>query len=102
MDARKEEGMTDTNALVDDGSDKDDKNGKGAKKRSPNRSRGNVFSRLALFVRQVVAELRKVIWPTRKELVAYTTVVVVFVVIMASIVAGLDFIFTRAVLFVFG
>ena len=66
------------------------------------RAKKNFFTRSALFVRQVIAELRKVIWPTRKELVAYTTVVVVFVVIMASIVAGLDFIFTRAVLFVFG
>jgi preprotein translocase subunit SecE len=91
--------MTDTDASVEGGSDKD---GKAGKKRGKDRSRGNVFSRIALFIRQVVAELRKVIWPTRKELVAYTTVVVVFVVIMASIIAGLDFIFTRAVLFVFG
>ncbi len=63
---------------------------------------GNVFSRLALFIRQVVAELRKVIWPTRKELVAYTTVVVIFVLVMAGIIAGLDYVFTRLVLFVFG
>ena len=62
----------------------------------------NVFARLALFLRQVVAELRKVIWPTRKELIAYTTVVLVFVLIMAGFIAGLDFIFTKGVLFVFG
>jgi preprotein translocase subunit SecE len=61
-----------------------------------------VFSRLALFVRQVVAELRKVIWPTRKELIAYTTVVVVFVLIMAAIIAGFDYVFTRGVLIIFG
>ena len=61
-----------------------------------------MFSRLALFIRQVVAELRKVIWPTRKELVAYTTVVVIFVLIMAGIIAALDYIFARGVLFVFG
>ena len=36
-------------------------------------------ARISLFYRQVVAELRKVIWPTRKELVTYTTVVLVFV-----------------------
>ncbi len=62
----------------------------------------NVFARMALFIRQVVSELRKVIWPTRKELIAYTTVVLVFVLIMAGFVAGLDFIFTKGVLFVFG
>lgn len=65
-------------------------------------SRLSIFGRLALFLRQVVAELRKVIWPTRKELVTYTIVVIVFVSIMAAIVAALDYVFTRGVLFVFG
>jgi len=85
--------MTDTNAVSDRGSE-----GRGRK----DRARGSVFSRLALFIRQVVFELRKVIWPTRKELVNYTTVVLVFVVVMAGIIAGLDYLFARAVLFVFG
>jgi len=62
----------------------------------------SIFGRLALFLRQVVAELRKVIWPTRKELVTYTIVVIVFVTIMAGIVAGLDYVFTRGVLLIFG
>jgi preprotein translocase subunit SecE len=85
--------MTDTDALSDRGSD-----GRGRK----DRDQGNVFSRLALFIRQVVAELRKVIWPTRKELIAYTTVVIVFVVAMAAIIAGYDYVFTKGVLFIFG
>ena len=66
------------------------------------RSRGNIFSRIALFIRQIIVELRKVIWPTRKELVTYTVVVIVFVTIMAAIVAGFDFVFTRGVLIIFG
>jgi preprotein translocase subunit SecE len=66
------------------------------------RSRGNIFSRLALFIRQVVVELRKVIWPTRKELIAYTTIVIVFVAVVAAIIAGFDYIFTRGVLLIFG
>lgn len=66
------------------------------------KAQGSIFSRIALFIRQVVAELRKVIWPTRKELIAYTTVVVVFVLIMAGIIAGFDYVFTKGVLFVFG
>jgi preprotein translocase subunit SecE len=60
------------------------------------------FGRLALFIRQIVAELRKVIWPTRKELIAYTVVVIVFVGIMAAIVAGYDYVFTQGVLAIFG
>ncbi len=59
-------------------------------------------SRIGLFYRQVIAELRKVIWPTRKELITYTYVVVTFVVIIASIVALLDFAFAKGVLKVFG
>ena len=66
------------------------------------RPRGNIFSRLALFIRQVVVELRKVIWPTRKELIAYTTIVIVFVAVVAAIIAGFDYIFTRGVLLIFG
>jgi preprotein translocase subunit SecE len=61
-----------------------------------------VLGRFALFVRQVVAELRKVIWPTRKELIAYTVVVLVFVAAMAGIVAVLDYVFTQGVLAIFG
>jgi preprotein translocase subunit SecE len=56
----------------------------------------------ALFIRQVIAELRKVIWPTRKELGTYTTVALVFVVVMVAIVTSLDYGFTKLVLAVFG
>jgi preprotein translocase subunit SecE len=69
---------------------------------SGGRGRGNPIARLFLFYRQVVAELRKVIWPTRRELVTYTTVVLVFVSIMTAIVAVLDILFGKGVLWVFG
>ena len=62
----------------------------------------NPFARLALFVRQVFAELRKVITPTRKELINFTIVVLVFVLIMMGIVWVLDQLFASTVLFVFG
>ena len=62
----------------------------------------NILSRLALFIRQVVVALRKVIWPTRKELINYTIVVVFFVLLMSGIIAVYDFVFTRGVLFIFG
>jgi preprotein translocase subunit SecE len=52
--------------------------------------RPNPISRLVRFIREVVAELRKVIWPTRKELITYTSVVIVFVTFMVAIVWGLD------------
>ena len=59
-------------------------------------------ARISLFYRQVIAELRKVIWPTRKELVTYTSVVIVFVLVVIAYVTGLDFVFSKAVLGIFG
>jgi len=56
----------------------------------------------ALFYRQVVAELRKVVWPSRRDLATFTAVVLVFVVIMVAIVFGLDALFTQGVVAVFG
>jgi preprotein translocase subunit SecE len=60
------------------------------------------FGRVALFIRQVVGELRKVVTPTRKELLSYTGVVLVFVVIMMVIVSGLDWGFSALVNLLFG
>jgi preprotein translocase subunit SecE len=54
------------------------------------------------FLREVVAELRKVIWPGRRELITYTTVVILFVTVMVLLVAGLDLIFAKGVIAVFG
>jgi preprotein translocase subunit SecE len=64
--------------------------------------RGNPLSRTARFLREVVAELRKVIWPTRKELVTYTAVVLVFVSFMVALIALLDIAFAKGVLWLFG
>jgi preprotein translocase subunit SecE len=55
-----------------------------------------------VFVRQVVAELRKVIWPTRHELTTYTTAALLFILVMVAIVTGLDTLLGKVVLAVFG
>jgi len=56
----------------------------------------------ALFTRQVVAELRKVIWPTRNELVTYTVVALAFIIFMTVIVTSLDYGFTKLFFAIFG
>ena len=66
-----------------------------AERRSP-------FARIALFIRQVITELRKVVPPTRRELFSYTGVVLVFVIIMMAIVYGLDWLFAAGVNWTFG
>ena len=53
------------------------------------------------FYRQVVAELRKVVWPTRPQVVNYFFVVLVFVLIMMAFVSGLDYAFGKAVFAIF-
>ena len=53
--------------------------------------RRNAFERIGLWWRQIVSELRKVIWPTRKELVAYTIVTLVFSVVVIAIVFAIDY-----------
>ena len=65
----------------------------------PSRGRGGAPTR---YVRESVSEMRKVLWPSRTELVTYAIVTIVFVVIMVAIVAGLDFGFTKLVLGLFG
>lgn len=62
----------------------------------------NVFARIALFIRQVFAELRKVVTPTRQELGKFTAVVLGFVVVMMAIVYGLDVLFVWIMSYVFG
>lgn len=76
--------------------------GRSGDKKSGKRAKKGFFARLALFYRQIIAELRKVVWPTRSELVNYTTVVVVFVVVVMALVAGLDYGFSKLSLWIFG
>ncbi|SDQ14809.1 preprotein translocase subunit SecE [Quadrisphaera sp. DSM 44207] len=64
--------------------------------------RPGLLARLSLFLRQVVAELKKVVRPTRDELVTYTSVVLVFVVVVMVYVSLLDLGFGRLVLWVLG
>jgi len=77
--------------------------GQGAERRSgPGRAAKRDRTTPAVFTRQVAAELRKVIWPTRKELVTYTAVALTFIIFMTVIVTSLDYGFTKLMFWVFG
>ena len=56
----------------------------------------------AVFVRQIAAELRKVVWPTRRELLTYTVAALVFCAFMVAIVTTLDYGFTKLMFWFFG
>ena len=62
----------------------------------------NVFARVGLFYRQVVNELKKVVWPTREMLTTYTSVVLVFVAFIIAVVSIFDLVLTKIVFWVFG
>ena len=57
---------------------------------------------LVRFLREVRQELGKVIWPTRRELITYSIVVVVTVAVLGSFVYVLDQLFARLVVDLFG
>jgi len=79
------------------------KNGSGKKKTAKKSApRQNPFVFVWNFLKQVVAELRKVIWPNRKQMVSYTTVVLVFLVFMVALIGGVDLGFAKLVGLVFG
>lgn len=53
--------------------------------------------RVSKFLREVRAEMRKVVWPNRKELTTYTIVVIVATVIAGMFLGGVDLIFSQIV-----
>ncbi|BAJ75428.1 preprotein translocase subunit SecE [Microbacterium testaceum StLB037] len=69
---------------------------------APREKKLNFFARIALFIRQVFTELRKVVTPTRQELIKFTAVVLGFVVVMMALVYGLDLLFVWLTSAVFG
>ena len=70
--------------------------------RSTSPSGDNKRTSPATFYRQVVAELRKVVWPTQQQLITYFVVVLVFVLAVMTIVSLLDLGFGKAVFAIFG
>jgi preprotein translocase subunit SecE len=57
---------------------------------------------LGTFGGEVVAELRKVNWPDRRTVTGYTVVVLVSVSVITALIFGMDTLFGKAVLAVFG
>jgi preprotein translocase subunit SecE len=55
----------------------------------------------AQYVREVRAELRKVAWPTREEVVKYSLIVFFTIVFLTLLIFGLDYVVAKGVLFLF-
>ncbi len=75
---------------------------KPVKKGTKKVKRKSIFLRIGRFIKDVVSELKKVTWPTRKNLISYTIAVLVFVVIMMGIIYVIDLGAARVITEVFG
>ncbi len=87
------------------GPDKAKKGAKAKKAAKPKKAgdgRVNPFLFVYNYLKQVVAEMRKVIWPNRKQMLTYTSVVLAFLAFMVALVGLADFGLTKLVLLVFG
>ncbi|WP_428342318.1 preprotein translocase subunit SecE [Mycobacterium sp.] len=89
--------------LTDSDSDDAPKKAKKPKKaKSPGDQSSNPFVFVLTYLKQVVAELRKVIWPNRKQMGSYTSVVLAFLVFMVTLIGLVDLGLAKLVLLVFG
>jgi len=73
-----------------------------AEKQSVRANRTHERTSPVTFYRQIIAELRKVVWPTQQQLVTYFLVVMVFVLVLIAYVSVLDLAFGKAVFWLFG
>ncbi|NLW07507.1 MAG: preprotein translocase subunit SecE [Clostridia bacterium] len=65
-----------------------------AKTVSKTASKGSIPERITKFVKGAMSELKKVHWPTRRELVVYTIVVLVAVLIVSALLWVFDSLFS--------
>lgn len=55
----------------------------------------NFFNKINIFLKEALAELKKVIWPTRKDLQNSTVVVISFIIIISIFIGLVDIFFTK-------
>ena len=58
---------------------------------APVKPKDNIFSKSAQFLREVKVELKKVTWPSRKQTVGSTVVVIVLVMLISLFLGVVDF-----------
>ncbi len=54
-----------------------------------------MIQRLRRFIDDVQAEMKKVVWPTRPEVIRYFLVVVALLVVLTAMIFGLDYLFSK-------
>jgi len=63
-----------------------------------NTKKPNMLARIGKFFREVRGEMKKVIWPTWKQVVNNTLIVIAFIILVGIVLAIIDAIFSLGVL----
>ncbi|MDA2892038.1 preprotein translocase subunit SecE [Mycolicibacterium sp. BiH015] len=91
---------------ADGSGSKDDGSGPKRKKKTAKKPKDgpsrNPIAFVINYLREVVGELRKVIWPNRKQMASYTTVVLLFLIFMVAMIGGVDLGLAKLVTWIFG
>lgn len=87
------------------GSKDDDGRGPKARKKTSKRPKDqpsrNPIAFVINYLKEVLGELRKVIWPNRKEMIAYTTTVLFFLIFMVALIGGVDLGLAKLITWIF-
>jgi preprotein translocase subunit SecE len=67
----------------------------------PKEARQNPIAWSRTFSHEVVAEMKKVVWPSKQEVINFSIIVFIVIVVLTAMIGGLDYGFTRAALKVF-
>lgn len=92
---------TDSSGGKDDGGKKGGGRSKKTARKPKDGPSRNPFAFVWNYLQEVISELRKVIWPNRKQMVSYTTVVLLFLIFMVALIAGVDLGLAKVVTWVF-
>ena len=74
----------------DSGRDKASRRAAATQQKTPVAERKSLFARLRFYLHEVRQELRKVTWPTREQMIAFTTVTVITSTVLTGVIFGLD------------
>ena len=88
--------------LTESDADDSGKAKKAKKAKKSDQPSSNPFVFVFTYLKQVVGELRKVIWPNRKQMSSYTSVVLAFLVFMVTLIGLVDLGLAKLVMMVFG
>ncbi|MGH8952216.1 MAG: preprotein translocase subunit SecE [Acidimicrobiia bacterium] len=74
----------------DTGRDKANRRAAAMQAKAPTTERKSLWARIREYLHEVRQELRKVTWPTREQMIAFTTITVITSTVLTGVIFGLD------------